>query len=225
MKNTRSKIVFIHTISGLEPVFETLSRKYLPHSFEICHISDQSLIQSILKNNGLSPYIYKRLSEHAAAAEASGAAVIQYTCSSISGTAETISKFVNIPVLTIDFPVMLQAVKKYQRIGLIATNPATLKPSTDSLNKISASIGRNPQIIPLLCSGAFDALLKGDKVKHDEIVKKYLLNLMKKTDAVILAQASMARISDTLSSEEKKIPVLSSPEPAIQFLSKFINKL
>lgn len=217
-------IYFINTIPGLEEGFNALVQKYLP-DYETKHISDQSLIQNLLKHNGPTPYIYKRLIEHALAAEHSDAVAIQFTCSTISGTAEAIQKFVSIPILTIDAPVMKHAVKKYKRIGLIATNPATLKPSTTSLQTISKQLGYQHKITTALSSDAFTALLKGDKEEHDRLVKKDLLNLMKKVDAVILAQASTARIANTLTKEEKIVPILTSPEPAIKNLAKLIKTL
>ena len=75
----------------------------------------------------------------------------------------------------------------------------------------------------VLCRGAFDAFLAGNMSEHDKIVSTHLLDLMKKVDVVLLAQASMMRIVDTLDEKEKTVPVLSSPRLAIERLAKVIG--
>jgi hypothetical protein len=39
-------------------------------------------------------------------------------------------------------------------------------------------------------------------------------------EVILLAQASMARVINQLSDEDKKVPILASPELAIQYLSE-----
>ena len=51
---------------------------------------------------------------------------------------------------------------------------------------------------------------------HDRIVRQYLQELMAKTDVVILAQASMARVANTIPAEEQAVPILSSPRLAME---------
>ena len=42
---------------------------------------------------------------------------------------------------------------------------------------------------------------------------------MARNDVIILAQASMARVADTIPPEEQKVPILSSPRLAIEALA------
>ncbi|RYD91416.1 MAG: Asp/Glu/hydantoin racemase, partial [Sphingobacteriales bacterium] len=74
-----------------------------------------------------------------------------------------------------------------------------------------------------LCDGAFEALMSGDAAKHDEMVGSALKELSKQVDVILLAQASMARVVDTLKPEEKIVPILASPGEAIKNLAKLIN--
>ena len=43
-------------------------------------------------------------------------------------------------------------------------------------------------------------------------------------DVIVLAQASMGRVVDTLSDAEKKIPILASPSIAMEYLATILNK-
>jgi len=216
------KIFFIHTVSGLVDMFNSLCKEIIPGS-KLCHISDESLIQDVLAAGGLTPAIYRRICDHAVAAEQSGADVIQLSCSSISPCADVAKHLVSIPLLKIDEPMVERAVRNYQRIGIIATAPTTLKPSTDLVNEKARAQKGSIKVDSVLCRGAFDAFLAGNMSEHDKIIRTYLLDLMKKVDVVLLAQASMMRIVDTLDEKEKTVPVLSSPRLAVERLAKVIG--
>jgi hypothetical protein len=75
-------------------------------------------------------------------------------------------------------------------------------------------------VISKLCEGAFDALLAGDTTKHDALVRAGLQELIPQVDVVVLAQASMARIVETLPEADRLLPILSSPRLAIQRLAE-----
>ena len=66
-----------------------------------------------------------------------------------------------------------------------------------------------------LCEGAFDAVLAGDVATHDRMVGESLAELSGTVDVIVLAQASMARVVADLPPEERRIPILSSPELAV----------
>jgi Asp/Glu/hydantoin racemase len=213
-------VAFIHTIAGLKDTFEELVREFLPDC-STCHIADETLIRRLLAAGGLTPEVYRRLSEHVVAAAEYGAHYIQFTCSSITPCAEWATKLVDVPVLSIDEPMVRGAVVAHERIGVIATNPATLKPSSDLVAAIATSVGRDVEVVPELYEGAYEALLSGDRPTHDRIVKERLGNLLTRVDAVCLAQASMSRVADMLEHEK---PVYSSPRPAMEHLGEVIRE-
>ena len=66
-----------------------------------------------------------------------------------------------------------------------------------------------------MCDGAFDALSAGDRERHDELVRAGLRELIADVDVVVLAQASMARVVETLP-DESPVPILSSPRLGMQ---------
>ncbi len=217
------RVFFIHTISGLT---DTFNRLYAEHVGEgrLTHISDESLIQRALRADGLTPAIYRRVCEHVVAAEQAGADFIQLTCSSVSPCVDVAAHLVSVPVLKIDRPVVEQAVRAHRRIGVIATASSTLKPSTELVRQTARELGREVKVRSVLCEGAYDALLGGQMERHDAIVKAHLLELAEGSDAVLLAQASMARIASSLDEDEPDVPVLSSPGPAMERLGRLVRE-
>jgi len=65
--------------------------------------------------------------------------------------------------------------------------------------------------------------MSGNAALHDEMVAKALNALSKQVDVILLAQASMARVVDTLSDEEKVVPIIASPPNAIKYLASVIK--
>jgi Asp/Glu/hydantoin racemase len=127
-----------------------------------------------------------------------------------------------VPVLKIDEPMVRAAVGAYNSVGVIATNPGTQKPSAGLVLEVARELGRDVQITSVLCEGAYAAWLSGDRAEHDRIVREYLLNLMEMVEVVCLAQASMSRIADMLSEDEKRVPILSSPRSAVERLAEVV---
>lgn len=211
----------IHTSATLVPVFQQLCSQYLP-GVQVFNIVDDSLIKHVIKNGQLLPVTARRVVDYAASAEAAGADYIMVTCSSIGAAVETAAGLTKVPVLRVDQPMADQAVQNGIRIGVIATLPTTLAPTSDLVKRRAAAAGKDIELSSVLCEGAFDALMSGDAAKHDSMVAAALKELVTKTDVVVLAQASMARVVDTLSEADKKVPILASPGIAVQYLAKVL---
>jgi hypothetical protein len=121
----------------------------------------------------------------------------------------------DLPVLRIDERMAEKAVTSGRRIGAIATLGTTLKPTVELLRGTAARLGRDVAIESCLCEGAFEAVIRGDTETHDQSVGANLLQLAAKVDVIVLAQASMARVAQSLPPDSTRPPVLSSPELAI----------
>ncbi len=222
------RVAFIHTIKGLVSLFDDLLSKYLPNA-KGYHIVDDTLIHTILKIGRPTPYVYRRVTEHVVAAEDFGVDAIQLTCSSVSEVVDVVKHSVSIPLLKIDKPMIMDAIRRFEKIVVIATAPSTLKPTMNQIQNIAREMNKTIDAEATLCGGAYDALLKGNRAEHDRIVRDYLLKVIEEFDAILLAQASITRVVDTLKSDPRyknKIlskPILSSPKPAIQHLAKLLG--
>ena len=216
-----AKIFFVHTVSGLNEFFGKLAAEIISGA-EVCHVSDEGLIRAVLDAGGLTPAIRRRICDHVIWAAENGADAVQLTCSSVSPCADEAAKLVSVPVLKIDEPMVEQAVREYKRVGVIATAPTTLEPSTGLVRDKAREMGRPVEVESVLCAGAYQAFLAGDRERADGIVREHLRGLMKRVEVVLLAQASMARIAESLDAGEAAVPVLSSPRPAVRRLAEVL---
>lgn len=211
----------IHTSATLIPVFQDLCKQYLP-GVNTFNIVDDSLVRNIRERGELTPAIAKRVADYVASAEDSGADYIMVTCSSIGAAVEAAAEKASIPVLRVDQPMADMAVSMGRRIGVIATLQTTLEPTSDLVRRRAAHAGKEIELTSKLCEGAFEALMGGDPGKHDALVANALRELSKQVDVILLAQASMARVVDTLAEADKVVPIVASPPTAVKYLATVI---
>jgi len=65
-------------------------------------------------------------------------------------------------------------------------------------------------------------LLQGDREGHDRIVKDAALELAKKIEVLVLAQASMSHLAAEIE-RASKIPVLTSPKLAMEAIGRLLR--
>ncbi len=208
----------IHTSATLVPVFQKLCADYLP-GVNVFNIVDDSLIKDVIAKNELTNNTARRVVNYVGSAEAAGADLIMVTCSSIGSAVEASAALTNVPVLRVDQAMADIAVQTGSKIGVIATLPTTLEPTSDLVRRRATAAGKQIELTSILCEGAFDALMSGDTDKHDQMVAKALIELSSQVDVIVLAQASMARVVDTLPDADKKVPILASPGLAVQHIA------
>lgn len=212
----------IHTSATLVPVFAELVSKYLPN-VKAFNIVDDSLIKNTIARNELTPDTSKRVVNYAASAQEAGADFILFTCSSIGPAVETAATLAGVPVLRVDQPMADKAVATGKKIGVVATLSTTLNPTSDLVRRRAAVAGKEIELKSVLCEGAFEALMSGDAATHDQKVGDALKQLANEVDVIVLAQASMARVVDTLTDAEKKVPILASPPIAMEYLKTLLT--
>ncbi|MEO6231078.1 MAG: aspartate/glutamate racemase family protein [Ferruginibacter sp.] len=221
--NKQKTLALIHTSATLVPVFAELCSKYLP-GIKVFNIVDDSLIKNTIACGELTASTSRRVVNYAGSAEEAGADYILFTCSSIGPAVESAATLTGVPVLRVDQPMADIAVQSGKRIGVIATLSTTLEPTSDLVRRRAIVAGKEIELVPVLCEGAFEALMSGDAATHDAKVGAALKKLSAEVDVILLAQASMGRVVDTLDEADRKIPILASPTIAIQYLAEVLNK-
>jgi Asp/Glu/hydantoin racemase len=211
-------------VAGLAGTFKSLSDELLK-GIDIFHMVDESLLQNTIRANQLSKTTIRRLCGYLAFAEEAGAEVIMVTCSSMGPAVELGRALVNVPVLRVDEPMAELAVQTGARIGVAATLQTTLNPTADLIQRTASKQGKTVEVVSKLCEGAFQAVIAGDTTRHDEIVSVGLNELIPQVEVIVLAQASMARVVESLPQETRSIPILSSPRLAVEHLAQFIAKM
>jgi len=219
-----TKLALIHTSPSLTPMFQALCAAWLP-GVEVFHMVDESLIRNTVAAGYLETATTRRVISQIDSAGRAGANAVLVTCSSIGEAVTTAAGLFDFPVIRVDDAMAEKAVNMGNRIGVLATLRTTLEPTRTLVHRMAQAMapGRQITVVDMLCDGAFDAVMTGDGPTHDAIVRAALLNLMTQVDVVVLAQASMARVLATMEPTSLIVPVLSSPELAVQRVAEVLK--
>jgi len=217
-RKSMKQLALIHTSATLVPIFQQLCKAKLP-AVETFNIADDSLIKDVIRRGELTPKTARRVVDHVASAETAGADYILVTCSSIGRAVEAAAGLAGVPVLRVDQPMADKAVQTGRKIGVVATLRTTLEPTANLIQRRAQQSAKQIQLTSKLCDGAFEALMSGDGPRHDALVAAALKELSSQVDVIVLAQASMARVVETLEADDKRVPILASPPVAVDYLA------
>ncbi len=216
------KLVLVHTVAPLVDTFNRLGAEILP-GVQLVHIVDEPLLQLIRRRGLRLQADTARLRSHLQEALDLGADGVLVTCSTVSPYVDRLRVETDIPVGKIDEAMVAEAVRRGGRIGVVATNEATLEPTARLLSQQAELAGRPVQTELVLVEGAYDALLGGDAARHDRLVQEAIDQLAERAEVVVLAQASMARVLEGAAQGERGTPVLASPPLALQQMREWLG--
>ena len=220
MNDTKKPLIgLIHsTRLVVDPVHQVVASQ-CPDA-EIINIVDEGILKVLFGLGEINERITDWLGRLVDSAVGTGADMAVLSCSSLSPAVNDVREKVSIPFLKIDEPMAEQAVRTSDRIGLVATNHTTPKPSTMLIEEVAQRFGKKVTVVPRVQADAFLKLNDGDIDGHDNVVVQAVEELLQETDVVLLAQISIARVKDKLD-EKTKARVYSS----LDFIGPKINEI
>jgi Asp/Glu/hydantoin racemase len=202
----------VHNSPMLAGVFNEIAARIMPADVKLLHFVDESTIKNTIAAGPLQWATMRQVIRLIGSTFDAGCDVAMVTCSSIGKAVEMAAELYDQPVLRVDRAMAEKAVTTGKRIGVVATLSTTLKPTADLVRRVAAERGKEIELVEHLCEGAFDAVMAGDGATHDRIVGEGLTVGLKGVDAIVLAQASMARVVASLPEGAVSAPVFASPE-------------
>ncbi|HYG82052.1 MAG TPA: hypothetical protein VD861_16760, partial [Pyrinomonadaceae bacterium] len=137
---TKRKVALIHTSpAAIGPLMQFYTEA--APELEITNLLDDGLLRLLAAKEIATAE--GRLAEMIrAAVETYGAELAMITCSSVSKEmVERLAGGFALPILKIDYPMARQAVRAGTKIGVAATFPPTLVPTTQLINEAAAEAG------------------------------------------------------------------------------------
>jgi Asp/Glu/hydantoin racemase len=192
-----SRIAIIHTTPATVEPLRALARELLP-GYDVVNFVDDSILPQLAESGGDLRLVAPRFFAYARFAEEVGASAVLEACSSIGELVAPAQAAIGIPLVRIDDAMAAEAIRRGRRIGVAATLPTTLGPTTRLLREKAEAAGKEIALTPLLVDGAYRRLMAGDPEGHDSILAASLARLAGEVDVVVLAQASMARVLPAL---------------------------
>ena len=215
-------VVALHTSAALVERLKKLWEEYAVPA-RLVNIVDDSLIWEVIDNGSPTVSVKRRMVKYALAAEDLGADYIFNTCSSVGEVADLIRETAQIPVIKIDEPMALKAVKNGVKIGVLATLPSTVGPTSGLIQSTADSLKKEIRLVQKVAEGAFPNYMKGKLEEHNNLVRKAALSLAEEVDLIVLAQGSMSLLEEELKNLTGKL-VLSSPVSGVMQFNEILKK-
>ena len=222
MDTNMTTIVVIHTGPVTVDPLKAQFAEQLADA-RVVNIVDDSLLTDVRSAGRLTPEVTRRLYSYMANAEALGADIILNACSSVGEATDLLRSMIRTPIVKVDEAMAEEACALGPRIGVVATVSTTLEPTVRLIRKKAAERRIEIQVTESIAPGAFEALLAGDAAKHDDILKRAIIELAGQVDVIVLAQVSMARLVPSLGS--LSVPVLSSPQSGVASVKRALAAL
>ena len=219
-------LALIHTSQiflNVETMMKQLFAEILPE-VRLINIMDDALLPDVMREKSISRDVTRRMSLYVMAAEATGADAVLSLCSSLGPTIDVARKLVKIPVIKIDDAHTGKAVREARRIGVMATVATTLGPTVALIREKADQMNKPVEVRESLSGGAFEALLRGEKDRHDAMVVAAARELAPQVELILFAQASLTRLAPVVQ-EATGLPVLTSPRLAIEYTRQVLDGL
>ena len=215
MTPIKRSVAFIHTSpAAIAPLMQFYGRE--APELEITNLLDDGLLRLLAA--GRQDTARKRLSQMLRdAAETYEPELAMITCSSVTREmSDSLAQDFQMPVLKIDYPMARAAVRAGRRVGVAATFPPTLAPTSKLLNEAAAEAGAEIEIVQEVEPKAYDALLSNDTATHDRLLLDLIERLQSQdVSCVVLAQVSMARVLPLIDGRVS-LPVLTSLHTSLE---------
>ena len=213
------KAAFFHTTLATPAPMKAAFHERYPDA-ELITILEDGVLPEVIANGGLpTPSIVKRIVEYGAIAQEQGAAVFVCICTTLGIAVREAQKAVSIPMLTIDGPMLKQAVQSGERIGMLITFPPTARTSKAASLAFAADCGCEVTVDVIVVDGARDALNAGDKQEHDRLIVEKAKEAAAAYDVLVFAQVTMLDAAEQCGS--LSVPVLTSVQSGLEQLAAY----
>lgn len=216
-----NKITMLHTVKSVYSTFEQSVRDSIKSPLEITSLVDEFLVTNAEKYGFFPPVNRQKLYLDLLSAKLEAPDIIVVTCSSLTPFVTELKSSFDTPIICIDDEMCYQAVKKYKKIGVIATAPTTIQPTLSKLESEAKKQNKEIEVDSLLVAEAMTALKNGDVRTHDSLLAEKATQFSS-YDCILLAQASMAS-AKALVFETTGRPVLTSPQTCIEKIKRLLE--
>lgn len=214
-------LVYTGTTPQLERLVNEEIKKQLGEEAELAVYADASILAEAREHGYVTGNAAARLVTLFMRAVQEGADAILNLCSSVgevADAAQDIARYVGVPIVRVDEEMCREAVRRGERIGVLATLPTTLEPTKNTLQRAAREMGKRVTLV----DGLFDAF-GAEEERFHELMLAEGKRIREQVDVIVLCQGSMA-FGERLLADSLKLPVLSSPAFGAAELKKALER-
>ena len=218
----KAALVYTSTTPELIELVEREVRKNIGEEAELISLSNPGILAEVREAGYVTPRAAAELISMYMDAVKQGADAFLNICSSVGETADcvqTAAAYIGVPVVRIDEEMCREAVRRGNRIAVLATLPTTLEPTKNTVLRVAREMGRHVELTDGLIDGAFGL----DQEEFRRLLLAKAARVKDDADVILLAQGSMAYVEEDIY-RELGIVTLSSPRFGAAELKKALQR-
>ena len=216
----KAALVYTSTTPELIELVEREVRKNIGEEAELLSLQNPEILAMVRDAGYVTPRAAAELISMYMDAVKQGADVILNICSSVGEVADSMqAAAAYLGVVRIDEEMCREAVRRGNRIAVLATLPTTLEPTKNTVLRVAREMGRHVVLVDGLIDGAFGL----DQDSFRRLLLQKAAEVKGKADVILLAQGSMAYVEEDIC-REHGITTLSSPGFGAVELKKALEK-
>ena len=213
------RVVMIHALAESIPPVRLAFQEEFPEA-EVINLLDEGLLIDF--SGSITPNLRRRMSDLICYSRDHNANAIGLACSVYAPVVDSARDLVDVPLVSSYGPVMQEAVAAGPRVGVIATNAATMSDSEFYLNLAAGEAGAEVAVVPRLAEDLITVLRAEGQAGFERRLEEEVLALAPYVDVVLLSQFSFATALDHLR-KVSPVPVLSAPHSSARTLKKMLE--
>ncbi len=215
-------LIYTSTTPELIELVEKEVKEQLGEDVELYSLQDPSILADVRDAGYVTTAPAARLISMYMKAAEEGCDAMLNLCSSVgevADAAQSVAAYIGVPIVRVDEEMCREAVRKGDRIGVMATLPTTLEPTKNTIRRMSRECGKHVELIDCLVEGAFGL----NQEEFKERMAKSAGTIADQVDVIVFAQGSMAYCEEYIADMYKKT-VVSSPRFGARELKKALVK-
>ncbi len=213
------RIVMIHALAESIPPVRLAFKDEFPEA-EVINLLDEGLLIDF--PGSITPNLRRRMSDLICYSQDHDADAIGLACSVYAPVVDSARALVDVPLVSSYGPVMAEAVGAGPRVGVIATNAATMSDSEYYLKLAAEESDAEIQVTKRLAADLIQVLRTSGHDAFEKRLEEEVMALASGVDVVLLSQFSFATALEHLQ-RVSPVPVLSAPHSSARTLKKMLE--
>ncbi len=213
------RVVMIHALAESIPPVRLAFQDEFPDA-QVINLLDEGLLIDF--PGSITPNLRRRMSDLICYSQDNNADAIGLACSVYAPVVDSARELVDVPLVSSYGPVMREAVAAGPRVGVIASNAATMSDSEHYLKLAAQEAGAEISVKQRLAPDLIQALREGGQAAFERRLAEETLALAPEVDVVLLSQFSFATALEHLR-QVSPVPVLSAPHSSARTLKRMLE--
>ena len=214
------RVVMIHAVAESIPPVRVAFEQEFPEA-QVVNLLDEELLLDF--DNRITPNLRRRMSSLICYSRDHNADAIGLACSVYAPVVDSARDLVDLPLVSSYGPVMADAVANGPRVGIIASNEATIRDAEHYLRLEANALGKEVTPKPRVAEDLLTVLRTAGQEAFERRLEEEVLALAPEVDVVLLSQFSFASALSHLE-QVSPAPVLSAPHSSARTIRKLLER-